>query len=110
MERREWWGRTGYEMGATLGGCDACALSMKERWLNLHNQQMLKQMAWWVTSPPRAAADGDSTAQRVLPTPSLLLGSCWRAAYAHALCDASCWPAGSGGHPRRRSSRPVKAR
>ena len=58
MERREWWGRTGYEMGATLGGCDACALSMKERWPNLHNQQMLKQMAWWVTSPPRGCRLG----------------------------------------------------
>ena len=52
VERHEQrWGKTCFEI-ASVGGCDACAMDVTERWSNMRDQQMLNRMIAWVTSPP----------------------------------------------------------
>lgn len=58
LVREERDGRTGFEQGAKLGGCEACQLLVTERWANACDQRLLRRVQGWVSNPPRGCKVG----------------------------------------------------
>ena len=58
VTRHEWFGRTGFEQGAKVGGCEACAISVIERWPNACDQKVLRRLKTWAAAPPRGCRLG----------------------------------------------------
>ena len=52
LVRQEREGNTGFDFGLKFGGCEACALRVRERFANAYDEPLLKKLKSWATSPP----------------------------------------------------------